>query len=127
MTLLESLLVLFIVSFLAIGLTGTVKEAFQSVRETVFLWEFEHLYQESQQLAVTGQEQIRLSVGKEQLTNGYQMLEVPSGVEVLEERDLVFNREGGNSSLSKIGFRFSDKTVRYQLYIGSGRYKKTEE
>lgn len=126
-TLLESLLVLFVVSMLALGLSGGVGTAFRSVQETVFLWEFEHLYRESQKLAVSSQEEVVLQVGAGQLSNGYQEVAFPATVSVLEERSVVFNREGGNSSLAKVRFQLADKRVDYQLYIGSGRYKKTEE
>lgn len=126
-TLFESLLVLFIVSFLAIGLSGAVGHTFQSVQEKVFLWEFEHLYKESQQLAITSQQNVHLQVSNQKLTNGYQMVQVPKNVVIEQESELTFNQEGGNSSLAKIRFQFPEKTVTYQLYIGSGRYKKTEE
>ncbi|HEO6996582.1 TPA: competence protein, partial [Streptococcus agalactiae] len=33
---------------------------------------------------------------------------------------------GGNSSLAKIQFECYRKTVTYQLYIGSGNYRKKE-
>ena len=126
-TLFESLLVLFLVSFLAISLTGGVNQVFQSVQEEIFLWEFEHLYKESQKLAVTSQQDIHLQVNQQGISNGYQLIHLPEKVVLEEGRTIVFNQEGGNSSLTKIRFRFSDKTVTYQLQIGSGRYKKKEE
>ncbi len=70
---------------------------------------------------------MNLAIGGQEVTNGYQAVEVPRNVEVLEEKTIQFEEDGGNSSLTKIRFHLSQKIVTYQLYIGSGRYKKTEE
>ncbi|WP_105117570.1 competence type IV pilus minor pilin ComGD [Streptococcus suis] len=126
-TLLESLLTLFVVSFLAVSLSGTVQTAFRSVQEEIFLWEFEAIYKDSQKLAASSHQSISLTIGEQEVTNGHQAVEVPRNVKVLEEKTIQFEENGGNSSLSNIRFRLSQKIVKYQLYIGSGRYKKTEE
>ncbi|CYW31730.1 competence type IV pilus minor pilin ComGD [Streptococcus suis] len=126
-TLFESLLTLLVVSFLAISLSGTVQTVFRSVQEEIFLWEFEAIYKDSQKLAASSRQKVNLAIGGQEVTNGYQAVEVPENVEVLEEKNIKFEENGGNSSLTKIRFRLSRKTVTYQLYIGSGRYKKTEE
>ncbi|HEM5994137.1 TPA: type II secretion system protein [Streptococcus suis] len=126
-TLFESLLTLFVVSFLAVSLSGTVQMAFQSVQEEIFLWEFEAIYKDSQKLAATSHQKVSLAIGGQEVTNGYQAVEVPRNIEVLEGKTITFEENGGNSSLTKIRFRLSQKIVTYQLYIGSGRYKKTEE
>ncbi|HEM2813951.1 TPA: type II secretion system protein [Streptococcus suis] len=126
-TLFESLLTLFVVSFLAVSLSGTVQTAFRSVQEEIFLWEFEAIYKDSQKLAASSHQKVNLAIGGREVTNGYQAVEVPRNVEVLEEKTIQFEENGGNSSLTKIRFRISQKIVTYQLYIGSGRYKKTEE
>ncbi|HEL2737532.1 TPA: type II secretion system protein [Streptococcus suis] len=126
-TLFESLLTLFVVSFLAVSLSGTVQTAFQSVQEEIFLWEFEAIYKDSQKLAASSHQSVSLTIGEQEVTNGHQAVQVPRNVEVLEGKTITFEENGGNSSLSNIRFRLSRKTVTYQLYIGSGRYKKTEE
>ncbi|HEM2549342.1 TPA: type II secretion system protein [Streptococcus suis] len=126
-TLLESLLTLFVVSFLAVSLSGTVQTVFQSVQEEIFLWEYEAIYKDSQKLAASSHQTVSLAIGGQEVMNGYQSVEVPRNVEVLEGKTITFEEDGGNSSLTKIRFRLSRKTVTYQLYIGSGRYKKTEE
>ncbi|HEM3868543.1 TPA: type II secretion system protein [Streptococcus suis] len=126
-TLFESLLTLFVVSFLAVSLSGTVQTVFRSVQEEIFLWEFEAIYKDSQKLAASSYQKVNLAIGGQEVTNGYQTIEVPRNVEVLEEKTIQFEEDGGNSSLTKIRFRLSQKIVTYQLYIGSGRYKKTEE
>ncbi|HFU4433451.1 TPA: competence type IV pilus minor pilin ComGD [Streptococcus suis] len=126
-TLFESLLTLFVISFLVISMSGTVQTAFRSVQEEIFLWEFEAIYRDSQKLAASSHQTVSLAIGGQEVTNGHQAVEVPRNVEVLEEKTIQFEENGGNSSLTKIRFRFSRKTVTYQLYIGSGRYKKTEK
>ncbi|MDW8751680.1 competence type IV pilus minor pilin ComGD [Streptococcus suis] len=126
-TLFESLLTLFVVSFLAVSLSGTVQMVFQSVQEEIFLWEFEAIYKDSQKLAASSHQKVNLAIGGQEVTNGYQTVQVPRKLEVLEEKVIQFEENGGNSSLAKIRFRLSQKIVTYQLYIGSGRYKKTEE
>ena len=57
-TLLESLLALFVVSFILLGLSGSVQAGFNQVQEQLFFMEFEHLYQESQKLSLAGHEKI---------------------------------------------------------------------
>ncbi|HEM4051331.1 TPA: type II secretion system protein [Streptococcus suis] len=126
-TLFESLLTLFVVSFLAVSLSGTVQTAFRSVQEEIFLWEFEAIYKDSQKLAAGSHQKVNLAIGGQEVTNGYQAVEVPRNIEVLEGKTITLEEDGGNSSLTKIRFRLSRKIVTYQLYIGSGRYKKTEE
>ncbi|MGT2799507.1 competence type IV pilus minor pilin ComGD [Streptococcus marmotae] len=126
-TLLESLLTLFIVSFLALALSGSVHSVFRQVEEQVFFMEFEQLYKSSQKLAVSSQQTISLDVTPQQITNGYQSLYLPESVQVDNGQKIVFDKDGGNSSLAKLQFLTDQKIVRYQLYLGSGRYKKTEE
>ncbi|MBM7180542.1 type II secretion system protein [Streptococcus suis] len=126
-TLFESLLTLFVVSFLAVSLSGTVQTVFRSVQEEIFLWEFEAIYKDSQKLAASSHQKVNLAIGEQEVANGRQAVQVPRNVEVLEGKTITFEEDGGNSSLTKICFRLSQKIVTYQLYIGSGRYKKTEE
>ncbi|MDG3146628.1 type II secretion system GspH family protein [Streptococcus suis] len=126
-TLLESLLTLGVVCFLALLLSGSVHTAFQVVKEQVFLLEFESLYKDSQELAARTQEKVALRIAGEEVSNGYQIISLPPNVSIVEEKTIVFQDDGGNSSLEKISFKMSHKTIKYQLYIGSGRYKKIEE
>ncbi|MFZ2713994.1 MAG: competence type IV pilus minor pilin ComGD [Streptococcus suis] len=126
-TLLESLLTLGVVSFLALLLSGSVHTAFQVVQEQVFLLEFEFLYKDSQELAARTQEKVALRIAGEEVSNGYQIISLPPNVSIVEEKTIIFQDDGGNSSLEKISFKMSHKTIKYQLYMGSGRYKKIEE
>ena len=116
-TLLESLLTLFVVSFILLGLSGSVQAGFNQVQEQLFFLEFEHLYQESQKLSVAGHEKIKLTISERNISNGYQQEHAPQAIQ--------FDQAGGNSSLSKIVFQTEDKKVVYQLYMGNGKFKKT--
>ncbi|HFI0256123.1 TPA: competence type IV pilus minor pilin ComGD [Streptococcus suis] len=126
-TLMESLLTLFVVSLLSFSLAGSVQSAFQSVQETIFFWEFEYMYKESQQLAASNQEILTLELTDQEINNGYQKLKLPANIELAKEQAIIFDKSGGNSSLAKVQFVTDNKKITYQLYIGSGRYKKTEE
>lgn len=52
---LESLLVLGLVSILALGLSGSVQSTFAAVEEQIFFMEFEELYRETQKRSVASQ------------------------------------------------------------------------
>lgn len=124
-TLLESLLVLFVVSFLLLGLSGSVRAGFNQVQEQLFFLEFERLYQKTQRLSVAGHEKLSLKISGRQISNGYQELDFPQTLQEHEQQVILFDRAGGNSSLSKITFQTEDRTVVYQLYMGNGKFKKT--
>ncbi|MTB63858.1 competence protein [Streptococcus sp. zg-86] len=126
-TLVESLVVLFVVSFLTILLSSSVHQIVDATKEQLFFLEFEHLYKSSQKLSVVSQQAVTLELTTHQISNGYETVLVPSSIELDKERRILFDRNGGNSSLEKIEFSVGNKTIRYQLYLGSGNYKKTEK
>ena len=116
-TLLESLFVLFVVSFLLLGLSGSVRAGFNQVQEQLFFLEFERLYQETQSLSLAGHEKLSLEISGRQTSNGYQELDFPQTLQNHEQQVIQFDRSGGNSSLSKITFQTEDRTVVYQLSL----------
>lgn len=124
-TLLESLLVLFLMTLLTLSLSGAIRGTFQRVEESLFFMGFEQLYQDSQSLSISQQVPVRLYYQSGKITNGYQSLVVPDRLDMVTDLDLVFSARGGNSSLTKLVFQTEAEQVTYQLYIGSGRYKKT--
>lgn len=126
-TLLESLLVLFIVSLALLGLSSSVQAGFNQVQEQLFFLEFEHLYQESQKLSLAGHEKLQLTISERTISNGYQQVEFPKTVQEHAPQTIQFDQAGGNSSLSKIIFQTEDKIVAYQLYLGNGKFKKTTD
>lgn len=126
-TLLESLLVLSLVSLLALTLSGSVTSTFRAIEERLFFLNFEQVYLDSQKLSSSQQAPIVLSLSDRQVSNGYQTVQLPASLELIQDQKITFSAEGGNSSLAKIGFKTQDETVTYQLYIGSGKYKKTRQ
>ena len=77
-TLVETLLTLVIVSFIYMGLAGSVKTSFQQVEEKVFFAEFEHLYQESQKIALAKQTELDLEVSASEIRTPYQTVSIPA-------------------------------------------------
>ncbi|MFA9413837.1 MULTISPECIES: competence type IV pilus minor pilin ComGD [unclassified Streptococcus] len=113
------------ISLLVLSLSGAVNQTFQAVQTKLFFMHFEHLYQDSQQLSLSQQATVQLNLSGRQITNGYQTLSLPEEVTLVTERQIEFSTAGGNSSLAKIVFQTKQQQVTYQLYIGSGKYKKT--
>ena len=76
-TMLESLLVLGLVSILALGLSGSVQSSFAAVEEQIFFMEFEELYRETQKRSVASQQKTSLNLDGQTISNGSQKLTVP--------------------------------------------------
>ena len=125
-SLMESLLTLVLVSFLTLSLSGTVQDVFRKSQETLFFLSFEQVYVDSQKLALSTRQDIFLELEGHQVSNGYQELNLPASIQLVQPQTLHFQETGGNSSLAKVQFQSSDGLVTYQLYLGSGRYKKTK-
>ena len=124
---LESLLVLGIVSLLALGLSGSVRSTFAAVEEQIFFMEFEELYRDTQKKSLASQQRTTVSFNKQIVTNGSQKLTVPKGIRAPSGQTIVFDRSGGNSSLAKVEFQTRKETIRYQLYLGNGKIKQTKD
>ena len=117
-TLVETLLTLMIVSFIYMGLTGSVKTSFQQVEEKVFFAEFEHLYQESQKIALAKQTELDLEVSASEIRTPYQTVSIPASVSVQDPKTIQLDRAGGNSSLANLHFTTQRGVVTYQLSLG---------
>lgn len=123
-TLLESMLSLVLITFLAINLSGSVKGIFQNVEERLFFLSFENIYRDSQKLSAAKQETVELIVNYPVISNGYTNIIVPDSIKITDPLQLSFGETGGNSSLAKVEFQSSNRTISYQLYLGSGKYRK---
>ncbi|WP_247954315.1 competence type IV pilus minor pilin ComGD [Streptococcus intermedius] len=124
-TILESLLTLFVASFLLLAVSGAVRSSFEQVEEQIFFLEFEHFYRESQKLSNATQRQLDMNFSRERISNGYNSLSIPRSVHAPDDLTLRFDKAGGNSSLGKIVFQTKRQTIMYQLYLGNGKFKKT--
>ena len=124
---LESLLVLGLVSMIAWGLSNSVQSTFVAVEEQIFFMEFEELYRETQKRSVASQQKTSLNLDGQTISNGSQKLIVPKGVQAPSGQTITFDRAGGNSSLAKVEFQNGRGTIRYQLYLGNGKIKRIKE
>lgn len=125
-TLLESLLTLGLSCFIVIMLSNSVSSIFQTVEEKLFFLSFEHCYRDTQKLASLKQENQVLTISQDGISNSVAHISLPETVSVVENYKIVFDNAGGNSSLAKVKFQMENQAIDYQLYIGSGNYKKTE-
>ena len=71
-TMLESLLVLGLVSILGLGLSGSVQSSFSAVEEQIFFMEFEELYRETQNRSLVSQQKTSLNLDGQTISNGSQ-------------------------------------------------------
>ena len=81
-TMLESLLVLGIVSLLALGLSSSVQSTFEAVEEQIFFMEFEEFYRETQKRSLASQRKINLMLEERSIGNGYHKLTIPKGIQL---------------------------------------------
>ncbi|SEL19207.1 competence type IV pilus minor pilin ComGD [Streptococcus equinus] len=125
-TLLESLLTLGLSCFIVIMLSNSVSGIFQTVEEKLFFLSFEHCYRDTQKLASLKQDNQVLTISQDGISNSVAHISLPETVSVVENYKIVFDNAGGNSSLAKVKFQTKNQAIDYQLYIGSGNYKKTE-
>ena len=123
LTLLESLLVLFLCSSVLFLFSGSVKQSVRIARAEIFILQFERLYKDTQRMAgLKGQQTLSASNGT--LYSHEEVLKVPEEVEI-NDFSITFDQKSGNSSLQKLQYFFLiRKTISYQLEIGSGKYKK---
>ena len=126
-TMLESLLVLGIVSLLALGLSSSVQSTFAAVEEQIFFMEFEELYRETQKRSLASQQKINLILEERSISNGYQKLAIPKGIQLQSNQSITFDKAGGSSYLVSIRFQTRKEVVRYRLNIGNGKIKRIQE
>ncbi|MDR0198984.1 MAG: type II secretion system GspH family protein [Streptococcaceae bacterium] len=114
-TLLESLLVLAISSFLLLLFAGGGMTVVHTVRSILFLAQFENDYKSAQIQAESTHQMKAFTLPKE--TDEVRF----SGTTI------TFDAQGNNSSLKKLVFTlpYVHQTVSYQLEMGSGKYRKT--
>lgn len=126
-TLIEALLTLSVITFLTLATSGSIKTIFNQVQNQLFFVTFEQVYRETQRLSASREKETVLRITDRYLENPLGRYPVPDTVTLEQERQLVFNQAGGNSSLAKIVFKTSEGRVIYQLYLGSGQYQKKKD
>lgn len=125
-TLLESLLVLMITSFVLLLFTGSITKIVHVVRGELFVVQFENNYKNVQFLATATRQPQLLSASGNKLIYGNKTNSIPPEVRI-DAFSIKFDEKGNNSSLKKLNIflPFEQKTISYQLEMGSGKYKKT--
>ena len=124
---LESLLVLGLVSLLALGLSGSVQSTFAAVEEQIFFMEFEELYRETQKRSVASQQKTSLNLDGQTISNGSQNLTVPKGIQAHRDKVLHLTELGAIRPWLRLNFRPVKERFVYQLYLGNGKIKRIKE
>jgi competence protein ComGD len=124
-TLLESLLVLLIISFIAISFSLELRQTVHLFKGELFILQFEDFYKRSQEDAALLQKSENLVAKNQVLSCEDKKITIPKEVEVTDFL-VKFDVKGENSSLQKltIYLPYEKKFINYQLEIGSGKFKK---
>ncbi|MCA2390415.1 MULTISPECIES: competence type IV pilus minor pilin ComGD [Lactococcus] len=124
-TLLESLLVLLIISFITTLFSLEIIQTVRLFKGELFVLQFEDFYKRSQEDAALLQKSESLVVKNHELNCEDRRITIPKEVEV-KEFTVKFDDKGENSSLQKltISLPYEKKLITYQLEIGSGKFKK---
>lgn len=131
-TLIETLLVLFVITLL-IGLPSVLMERSQeNILIGQFFGSFERHLLQTQQLAVTGSEDTMIHFAEADClvfssAYGKEALTIPTALEAVGPEKIVFKqRTGNNGKLSKYSFiwKKQGRRIDYQFQMGSGRYVK---
>ena len=127
-TLLESLVVLGITSFVILLFSGGLAGTVHLIKGELFVLEFERAYQRAQADAgLMGQAEV-LAVKNQVLICENEKIDLPKEVRCQDFR-VVFNGAGENSTLQKLVLTlpYEKQTVIYQMEMGSGKYRKVVE
>lgn len=124
-TLLESLLVLLIVSFITLFFSAELTQTVHLFKGELFVLQFENLYKMSQENAALQSSSENLESKNGKLIYENKEIDIPKEVEMAEFL-IKFDEKGENSSLQKIKvyLPYEKKTILYQMEMGSGKYKK---
>ncbi len=129
LTLLESLLVLFLCSSVLFLFSGSAKQSVRIARAEIFILQFERLYKDTQRMAGLKGQQQTLSASNGTLYSQEEVLKVPEEVEI-NDFSITFDQKSGNSSLQKITIflPYQKKTslINWKLEAGNIRKKSLE-
>lgn len=126
-TLLESLMSLFIMSIILIIFTTSFTNTINIIKGELFILRFERIYRDTQFQSMVRKQSNDLEIVNKKLLYLGREVEIPDQVEFLNSYKIRFSEDGGNSSLQKIEIYlpYTEKKLNYQLYIGSGKYRKS--
>ncbi|WEV60785.1 competence type IV pilus minor pilin ComGD [Streptococcaceae bacterium ESL0729] len=126
-TILESLLALSIVSLILLLSSKSLTQVLSKVEGELFVLKFEKIYRDTQLQSMVTRRRESLEIKDGIIYYLNRKLKIPSMVSFEKSYVINFSERGSNSSLQKIDIKFplQNKQVSYQLYMGSGKYKKT--
>lgn len=126
-TLLESLMSLFIMSIILIIFTTSFTNTINIIKGELFILRFERIYRDTQFQSMVRKQSNDLEIVNKKLLYLGREVEIPNQVEFTNSYNIRFSEDGGNSSLQKIEIYlpYTKKKLNYQLYVGSGKYKKS--
>ncbi|OFI47489.1 hypothetical protein BG262_09750 [Floricoccus penangensis] len=126
-TLLESLMSLFVISFILIVFTISFTNKINIIKGELFILRFERIYRDTQFQSMVRKQSNNLEIVNKKLLYLGKEVEIPNQVEFVNSYNIRFSEDGGNSSLQKIEIYlpYTKKKLNYQLYVGSGKYKKS--
>ncbi|RZI49277.1 competence type IV pilus minor pilin ComGD [Lactococcus kimchii] len=124
-TLLESLLVLSLISFLTLVFSAQLIQTLHLVKGELFVLKFEELYKRTQEDAALEASVEYLGAKNGNLLAGQEKVTLPKEVKITDFT-VKFDAKGENSSLQKIKIYlpYESKAITYQMEMGSGKYKK---
>ncbi|WP_279310600.1 competence type IV pilus minor pilin ComGD [Lactococcus petauri] len=129
LTLLESLLVLFLCSSVLFLFSGSVKQSVRIAHAEIFILQFERLYKDTQRMAGLKGQQQTLSASNGTLYSQEEVLKVPEEVEI-NDFSITFDQKSGNSSLQKLQYFFlirkKPSLINWKLEAGNIRKKSLE-
>lgn len=134
-TLLESLVVLVVVSIFLLIPTFSIGSIQKYTDEALFFARFERYLSATQQAAIARQTQTRLMYYTTYFrfigyayNSGQIDLKIPESIQCKSPKSIVFSAKSGNySDLRLIHFVLPEKQmeIKYQFQMGSGKYTKT--
>nr|WP_276530805.1 competence type IV pilus minor pilin ComGD [Floricoccus penangensis] len=118
---------LFVISFILIVFTISFTNKINIIKGELFILRFERIYRDTQFQSMVRKQSNNLEIVNKKLLYLGKEVEIPNQVEFVNSYNIRFSEDGGNSSLQKIEIYlpYTKKKLNYQLYVGSGKYKKS--
>ncbi|WEV45286.1 competence type IV pilus minor pilin ComGD [Streptococcaceae bacterium ESL0687] len=123
----ESILTLSAVSLILLLSSTSVTQTLAKIEGELFILKFERIYYDTQFQSMVKRKNESLEIREDKIYYLGKEIRVPDMVSFKKAYRITFSERGGNSSLQKIelSLLLQSKNISYQLYMGSGKYKKT--
>ena len=126
-TLLESLIVLGITSFLIMAFSSNLLRTVHIVKGELFVLQFEQIYKNTQNVALLKNQTQILKVQNGEIDEEHK-IQIPQETQ-FDNFSVKFDGKSGNTKIQKfsIYLPYEKKKITYQIQLGSGKYRKTVE